>query len=444
MKNSATKWLLVTFLIGLSVLSFALYNRYFSADQPDVPQTPAQAEPELPAPDKTSDSDEELPKIVYNQFPRKASVYENMAAQNIGGLKKETLFEVYNVSGYYYLFFDSTSDSYDVNSGGAEKSAVMAKVSASLTLESVSVLAKSESFSAVKITPDGFFVVTTGAEFCKLYNVSFDGKVQSSAFLEKSSDAYAYLSSGEVLCFLARPGKLEARIYSSSLDLLRTSSAAFEGATDVFSVFPAVSGFDVVAASESCFKVFNFNRNDGFVGEKLSVNARLCNFEPTVTDGKQTYFFHAETNDSLMLATLDDSFSVTRKTTLDKPEKAFSVPLENGILLLASSNEQTKWLLFCEHLDFVMRADVSTACDELYFHTKSQNGETLCFLSDQSLVYADFSDGKLNVLHSFEGAFGAVYSADAYAFCGTAKNGFFQSSFGDADVFLLRPSDMKQ
>ena len=131
MKNSTGKWLLVTFLIGLSVLCFALYDQYFSGDKPTVPDNPAQAEPAEPAgpkPDEPATDDADKPKTVYNEFPRKPSVYENMAAQNVGGLGKEQLFEVYDSSDGYYLFFDSASDSYDVNSDGAKKSAVMAKV----------------------------------------------------------------------------------------------------------------------------------------------------------------------------------------------------------------------------------------------------------------------------------------------------------------------------
>ena len=113
MKNSTGKWLLVTFLIGLSVLCFALYDQYFSGDKPTVPDNPAQAEPAEPKPDEPSPDDDNKPKTVYNEFPRKASVYENMAAQNVGGLGKEQLFEVYAVANGYYLFFDSASDSYE-------------------------------------------------------------------------------------------------------------------------------------------------------------------------------------------------------------------------------------------------------------------------------------------------------------------------------------------
>lgn len=447
MKNSTGKWLLVTFLIGLSVLCFALYDQYFSGDKPTVPDNPAQAEPAEPAgpkPDEPATDDADKPKTVYNEFPRKPSVYENMAAQNVGGLGKEQLFEVYDSSDGYYLFFDSASDSYDVNSDGAKKSAVMAKVSSNLTLEYVSVIAKSESFLSVKITPDGFFVATSGDEFDRFYDVSFDGEVRSSVFSDKSKSVFTYLSDGEILCFLAQNDKLAVKVFSYSLDVLRTTSVTFLGAEKIFSVLPDKSSFNVVAASNDCFKVFDFNRTDGFVGEKLNVNARLCNFEPFVSDGKQCYFYQAETSDALLLCTLDGSFSVVKKNTLDKPEKAFSVPVENGFLVLTALGGETKWLLFCEHLDFVVRADVDMTCDELCFHTKGIGGETLCFSSGDKLVYGTFSGGKLNVTHSFEGASGGVSANGAYAFCGTAKNGFFQSSFGDSDVFVLRPSDMPQ
>lgn len=93
MKNSTGKWLLVTFLIGLSVLCFALYDQYFSGDKPTVPDNPAQAEPAEPAgpkPDEPATDDADKPKTVYNEFPRKPSVYENMAAQNVGASAKSS------------------------------------------------------------------------------------------------------------------------------------------------------------------------------------------------------------------------------------------------------------------------------------------------------------------------------------------------------------------
>lgn len=79
----------------------------FSGDKPTVPDNPAQAEPAEPAgpkPDEPATDDADKPKTVYNEFPRKPSVYENMAAQNVGGLGKEQLFEVYDSSDGYYLF----------------------------------------------------------------------------------------------------------------------------------------------------------------------------------------------------------------------------------------------------------------------------------------------------------------------------------------------------
>lgn len=438
MKNSSTKWLLVTFLIGISVLCFALYEQYFTSDTPpDTP--PAAAEPESPDPPQT---EPEQPTVtrVYSEFPKKAEVYEGMVAQNVGGLGCERLFETYAVGDNYYVFFDSTSDSYDVNSDGATKTVCMAKINSKLTLESVSVIATEQTVKAVKITPTGFFVATAAEDFGKIYDVSFDGAVQNQAFTDLPTDAKMYLTNGEVLCFLTAKNKIECLVYSNSFDLLRSYSKSFSGAESINSVLPSATGYTVAACSDSGFTLFNFDRNSGFNETLLSVNGTLCNFEPIIYNNSQCYLLACLSDDAFAVTLLDSNFDELYKTTLNRPEQATAIPVEDGFLLITTDGDQTKWLLYCEHLDFVLNLNVNLNVSRLCFHQTLNDGERLCFESDGSLVYATFKNGNLAVEQAFEGASGGIAIDGVLCFNANAKNGFFKKSFGDDDVYVLKPA----
>lgn len=125
MKNiKLYKWLTVTLMLAISVFCLLYLEKIQKSTAPAVAETKTE---------HTAETDKPERPVFYNTLPKSAYSYNGQQFQNIGGDDDDILKNVHTFGKTAYVFFDTSSNGYDVKT--AAPSVACALVDENLTLK---------------------------------------------------------------------------------------------------------------------------------------------------------------------------------------------------------------------------------------------------------------------------------------------------------------------
>ena len=217
MKNvKLYKWLTVTLMLAISVFCLLYLEKIQKSTAPAVAETKTE---------HTAETDKPERPVFYNTLPKSAYSYNGQKFQNIGGNDDDILKNVHTFGKTAYVFFDTSSNGYDVKT--AAPSVACALVDENLTLKKTVTLSGdgAEYYLSSKITGDGFFVLTKSDSYVALYKMNFDLVVINRTAFEKEVDGTLHLqTNGRLLSITTSDSSLSVRVIGSDGVIEKSSS----------------------------------------------------------------------------------------------------------------------------------------------------------------------------------------------------------------------------
>ena len=217
MKNvKLYKWLTVTLMLAISVFCLLYLEKIQKSTAPAVAETKTE---------HTAETDKPERHVFYNTLPKNAYSYNGQQFQNIGGNDDDILKNVHTFGKTAYVFFDTSSNGYDVKT--AAPSVACALVDENLTLKKTVTLSGdvAEYYLSSKITGDGFFVLTKSDSYVALYKMNFDLVVINRTAFEKEVDGTLHLqTNGKLLSITTSDSSLSVRVIGRDGVIEKSSS----------------------------------------------------------------------------------------------------------------------------------------------------------------------------------------------------------------------------
>ena len=217
MKNvKLYKWLTVTLMLAISVFCLLYLEKIQKSTAPAVAETKTE---------HTAETDKPERPVFYNTLPKSAYSYNGQQFQNIGGNDDDILKNVHTFGKTAYVFFDTSSNGYDVIT--AAPAVACALVDENLTLKKTVTLSGdvAEYYLSSKITGDGFFALTKSDSYVALYKMNFDLVVINRTVFEKDIDGTLHLkTNGRLLSITTSDSSLSVRVIGRDGEIEKSSS----------------------------------------------------------------------------------------------------------------------------------------------------------------------------------------------------------------------------
>lgn len=427
MKNvKLYKWLTVTLMLSISVfcLMYLEKTKYVSA--PAVAETGGEKtlSPDVPKPPEKP--------IYYNVLPRSAFSYNGEKWQNIGGDKDETLKAVHTFNKKTYVFFDTSSNGYDVKT--TVPSVACALINSDLTLQKTATLTSKniERFLSSKITKNGFVVLTKSSDYLALYKMNFDLIVQKKeVFYTAENGALHLLSNGKILTISSTKTSLTIRIVGDDLSIEKSSSLYLSSPV-ISMIFEKDETLNLFVNLENGFAHIRYSDFFGFLSSDEYPDKKIVDILPFHGGFSGIY----QKNGKSYAFTADENMVVANEKPLGEP--TFSRIFKSGenLIIVTSENDKSTSTLYCRHLDEVVATSFSFPVKDAPYYDES-TGQIALFDGEYVTLYSVRSlDFQILSKYPVSSSTFKMTAGGIVAFSTNKKDGAFNKNFGESDVFI--------
>lgn len=342
MKNvKLYKWLTVTLMLAISVFCLLYLEKIQKSTAPAVAETKTE---------RTAETDKPERPVFYNTLPKSAYSYNGQQFQNIGGDDDDILKNVHTFGKTAYVFFDTSSNGYDVKT--AAPSVACALVDENLTLKKTVTLSGdgAEYYLSSKITGDGFFVLTKSDSYVALYKMNFDLVVINRTAFEKEVDGTLHLqTNGKLLSITTSDSSLSVRVIGRD-GVIEKSSSIYLSSPKIALCYEKDETLNMFVNLEKSFVEVRYSDFYGFLSSDETVGKTIDEILPFNGGFAGIYLENGEK----FLFTANENAVVSFEKQL--PPAGFTKILKNGenLMLVSSQNGKTTLSLFCTHLDEVI------------------------------------------------------------------------------------------
>lgn len=458
-QKTIAKWLAIILLLTAIIACYIAFSAIVNNKKiinPDVAGGANTENDDNTTVNPPSDADD-TPAPVYSTFPRLNENVDGLTVRHTGGDGNDVLLGSVYYAGRRFVLFYSASMQYDVKESGIHI-AVYGKDS----LLSVNKIADAdESFIAASLVQNGLLVITKNSAQTKLR--LFDSATNLTA--ENSCAAYTsyklHVTSASARLYAADERFVYALTITQTLDVIRSNFVyPIEGADLVYTASADTSDILIVQAPQG-IGILSFGASVGFTYRCDMNNCRLLQILPFSSNSKPAFALLAKSNDSIVIASIDDSLKKTASYLFKDAKAAVALLGENGNIHVYADNAKAT---FCSHLelqsssviqfDETLRTALLLGADETNadvskgeLNYKAIDGEQNKFIMSRgNTQYIVSTDGNavtplikvicksLTVVHE---PLNDGISKLSVLFDGTAINGFAYMCFGASDVFYV-------
>lgn len=433
MEKSFNKWLVISFMLGVCIFCFAYLTKLSKGG---VSQLPAVAETEK------SPITEEVVKpqptpVNYNTLPKTAHTAEKNLIQNVGGADAELLQSVHTVNNQTYIFFDTSSNGHDVKSERACVAA--ATLDSNLTLTKVKAYCGTdvERFAGIKLTADGFILVTSAATYNCVYKLNFDLVVTEKLTLETSETVRLFYQNDRLYLMLQKADKLQIKVLSPSLEVLQTCSTALDNAK-ILEVFPSNDCLSIFVNGADYYGLLRYT-DSGFISVNLINGCNLLAVQPYSADVNQC-FVGLKKAQTVSIFTTDNLFNETASKDLGAAQFAALFPLgENFSVYLKTADNTARLAIYCKHLDNILSKSSSIVFDYIGYRDYSPTAVTFTAYCGNRMFLLSFDGIDFTTSAEYYASRGYSYVTHDGTLCfSSAASDAYSRNYGKTDVFLIK------
>lgn len=423
MKNvKLYKWLTVTLMLAISVFCLLYLEKIQKSTAPAVAET---------KPKNTAETDKPERPVFYNTLPKNAYSYNGQQFQNIGGDDDDILKNVHTFGKTAYVFFDTSSNGYDVKT--AAPSVACALVDENLTLKKTVTLSGdgAEYYLSSKITGDGFFVLTKSDSYVALYKMNFDLVVINRTVFEKEVDGTLHLqTNGRLLSITTSDSSLSVRVIGRD-GVIEKSSSIYLSSPKIVLCYEKDETVNMFVNLEKSFVEVRYSDFYGFLSSDETVGKTIDEILPFNGGFAGIYLENGEK----FLFTADENAVVSFEKQL--PPAGFTKILKNGenLMLVSSQNGKTTLSLFCTHLDEVITRTYDSETTLVPYFDES--GRIALFDGEHVTLYS-YDAVSIEKIEKYPASAACVkvFESGIVAFSANKKDGAFNKNYGKSDVFI--------
>lgn len=452
--EAVIKWVTITVLVVISIFFVFLYRNIFIKNTPQGhTENPHYENPINDDPPKEDINPEDTPVppvIEYSEFPRPA--YTNANGEfynNTGGTGNDTLKDVINLAGYYYLILETNSNGNDYM---AERNSIaLAKFNYGGELEDTLTLkaTRDEYYLASKITNNGILISAQGEGGIVYYLINFDFTYSKLQTADNYQQIKMYYTRDYTLVLGAKDNTLSIKGICDNLNILFANTIEYSSRLDIVDIFPSSYGYNIIVSLNNKTSYMTLINNSGDLSSNnLISNRELLKIIPV--DGSFTIL--EKEDNSIYLRSIDNSLITQFDANIGDANNSDFYPVHNGYIAFLMKDTGTT----TTHLSRL--GEIITYNDRDYKDIKSIQSFT--YTDDGIYFYANIEsvngvkDTRLinysrNNLATYSAIIGGFMPDDAHTIIikedyailfltSMSYNTSFINNYGNKDVFIIK------